>query len=588
MNGDRCRFLLALPIPLDQRVGRAIVLQLARPFELAQNPRRQHLAQLHAPLVERIDIPDRALGKDRVFIQRHQLTQNRGRQHLRQDRVRRPVALKDLVRDQLGSHALGLHLLGGLAEGQRLGLGKHVGHQHVVMASERIQRLGKADEVTWNQPRTLMDQLVERVLAVGAGLAPVDRTGLIVHVLAGHRDMLAVRLHRELLQIGRKPLQVLFIRQDRHRLGVEEVRIPDRQQAQQHRQVLLERRRLEVHVHRVEAGQQLIEVIRADRDHRRKPDRRIHRVASADPVPKAEHILGIDAEFRDFVWRSSKPRRSAWPRPTRRRQARPTVHARAELALVIVSSVVKVFDDTMKSGLVGWIEVAHGLDEIRAVDVRDEAEGQVAAGVMPQRLIRHHRAKVRAADADIDHIFDLLARKTLPLARADLLGESGHLFEHRMHLRHHILAVDDDLFRLRRPQRHVQHRAVFGDVDLVAAEHGIDLLAQTRLFGELDQQLQRLVGHPVLRVVEKDAAGLGGQALAPAGVGGEQIAQGGRADLLEVSLKRLPGLAFRQWCQLSLHTRFTLLESISGPVQFRELRASVGEREKNLAASAPD
>ena len=34
---------------------------------------------------------------------------------------------------------------------------------------------------------------------------------------------------------------------------------------------------------------------------------------------------------------------------------------------------------------------------------------------------------------------------------------------------------------LRRAQRDVQHRAVLGDVDLVAAEHRVDVLAQARL-----------------------------------------------------------------------------------------------------------
>ena len=40
----------------------------------------------------------------------------------------------------------------------------------------------------------------------------------------------------------------------------------------------------------------------------------------------------------------------------------------------------------------------------------------------------------------------------------------------------------------RRAQRHVQHGAVLGDVDLVAAEHGVDALAQARLLGQLQQQ----------------------------------------------------------------------------------------------------
>jgi hypothetical protein len=39
-------------------------------------------------------------------------------------------------------------------------------------------------------------------------------------------------------------------------------------------------------------------------------------------------------------------------------------------------------------------------------------------------------------------------------------------------------AVHEDLRAARGAQRHVQHGAVLGDVDLVAAEHGVDALAQ--------------------------------------------------------------------------------------------------------------
>ncbi len=47
--------------------------------------------------------------------------------------------------------------------------------------------------------------------------------------------------------------------------------------------------------------------------------------------------------------------------------------SRAVCALVIVSSVVNVFDEMMNSVSAG-IEVVHGLGEIGAVDVGDEAE----------------------------------------------------------------------------------------------------------------------------------------------------------------------------------------------------------------------
>ena len=112
--------------------------------------------------------------------------------------------------------------------------------------------------------------------------------------------MFAVALHRQLLQIGRESLQVLLVRQHRDGLGAEEIVVPDGQQAHEHRQVALERRGAEVLVHLVEAVQHGAEIVRADGQHRRETDRRIHRVAPADPIPEPEHVGGIDAELRHF------------------------------------------------------------------------------------------------------------------------------------------------------------------------------------------------------------------------------------------------------------------------------------------------
>ena len=114
------------------------------------------------------------------------------------------------------------------------------------------------------------------------------------------RDVLAVALHRQLLEIGRESLQVLLVRQHGDRLGAEEIVVPDAQKAHEHRQVALERRGAEVLVHLVEAVEHGAEIVRADGQHGRKADRRVHRVAPANPIPEAEHVGGIDAELRHF------------------------------------------------------------------------------------------------------------------------------------------------------------------------------------------------------------------------------------------------------------------------------------------------
>src|SRR2546423_4143750 len=60
------------------------------------------------------------------------------------------------------------------------------------------------------------------------------------------------------------------------------------------------------------------------------------------------------------------------------------------------------------------IEVARRLDEIRSVDVGYEAERHGTVAVVSERLVRHHRPEVRAADTDIDHVANALSGMSFP------------------------------------------------------------------------------------------------------------------------------------------------------------------------------
>ena len=118
------------------------------------------------------------LGKDLVLIESDELTEDVRGQLLGHEGIGGPVALKHLVGDQRLVHAFRPDLLLGLAEGQGLGLGKEVGHEFGVVIAQRVVALAKADEVAGDQLGALVDELVEGVLPVGAGLAPDDRSGL--------------------------------------------------------------------------------------------------------------------------------------------------------------------------------------------------------------------------------------------------------------------------------------------------------------------------------------------------------------------------------------------------------------------------
>src|SRR3954447_2321440 len=98
------------------------------------------------------------------------------------------------------------------------------------MPAQGVQGLSERDEITGYEPCSLMDQLIEGMLAVGSRLTPVDRPGVVIHSCAVDRDMLAVALHRQLLEVGGKALQILLIGQHGDGLGAEEVVVPDGEQ----------------------------------------------------------------------------------------------------------------------------------------------------------------------------------------------------------------------------------------------------------------------------------------------------------------------------------------------------------------------
>ncbi len=94
-----------------------------------------------------------------------------------------------------------------------------------------------------------------------------------------------------------------------------------------------------------------------------------------------------------------------------------------------------------------------------------------------------------------------------------------------MYVGHDVLAVDDELCLARQAQRDVQDGAVLADVDVLAAEHGRDPLAQPRPLGQGREQAEGLVGRAVLGVVEVEVAGGHRHAAGSARVLREQLAQ---------------------------------------------------------------
>jgi hypothetical protein len=128
-----------------------------------------------------------------------------------------------------------------------------------------------------------------------------------------------------------------------------------------------------------------------------------------------------------------------------------------------------------------------------------------------------------------------------PRAGADAVGEAGYSVEDVVDLIDDVDAVHDERRSSRQAQRDVENGAVLRDVDPITAKHRLDPFGKPRLLRQLDQEVDSLVGDPVLRVVEVETSALGGEPFAPRWVAGEQIAQMKVADLCIVLLQRHSG-----------------------------------------------
>src|SRR5262245_49506143 len=121
---------------------------------------------------------------------------------------------------------------------------------------------------------------------------------------------------------------------------------------------------------------------------------------------------------------------------------------------------------------------------------------------MAQCFVGHYRPEIGAANADVDDVTNALTSVSLPLTAANAVGEVRHLVEYCVDMWYNVLAIDEDGCSSWCTQGNVQHSAVLGDVDLVAAEHRVDALAQTGLLGQFSEQPHCFFRDAVLRVVK--------------------------------------------------------------------------------------
>eukprot|EP00760_Papus_ankaliazontas_P006658 PhM_4_TR13129/c0_g1_i1/m.69410 len=348
-----------------------------------------------------------------------------------------------------------------------------------------------------------MDELVEGVLAIGARLSPHNGSSRHIHPTAVTGNVLTIALHVPLLQVGRKAVQVLVVGEDRLRLGVEEIVIPDAEQSHNDGQVLRKRRRTEVLVQVVGTGEQLLEVLEAEGDGDGKTDCRPQTVATAHPVPELEHVRLVNAEFLN-LW------------AVRRDGDEVLCDTPFGVALVKLQHGLagrRGVEDRLlgREGLarndkerLSDVDLLEHLREVRAVDVRHKVHLELVGGVGLQGLRDHHRAEVAAADANVDHVGNGLAAVALPLARADLVRECFHLVQYTINAGHHVDAVHEDRAVTPVAQSNVQHSTALRNVDFVAAEHHVARVLDVPGLREVQEQLHGLLRRDVLGVVQKE------------------------------------------------------------------------------------
>src|SRR5438094_4296730 len=143
-NGLGSWRLLQFPVAADEVVRRTVVFELrcVLALKLRNDALGEHFAQLDAPLIKRINVPDHALGEDTVLVKRDELAENFRRQPLGEDRVRRSVAFEDTVWHQPIRRAFGFDFLRRAAECQRLGLRREVREKNVMTTFQWRERVG--------------------------------------------------------------------------------------------------------------------------------------------------------------------------------------------------------------------------------------------------------------------------------------------------------------------------------------------------------------------------------------------------------------------------------------------------------------
>src|SRR5690606_20172436 len=146
-----------------------------------------------------------------------------------------------------------------------------------------------------------MNQLVERMLPICPRLTPDYRPCLIVYALPIAIDILSIAFHIALLEVCRKAMQVLIIRQYCMTFCLEKVVVPETQHTHDNSNYFFIQSAYELFISLMRHSKYFHKSIRTPRQGTGKSTSRPQRISSAYPIPKLTHIARIDTAIRNTL-----------------------------------------------------------------------------------------------------------------------------------------------------------------------------------------------------------------------------------------------------------------------------------------------
>ena len=143
-------------------------------------------------------------------------------------------------------------------------------------------------------------------------------------------------------------------------------------------------------VDQVETCQEFVETLPANHRHDRKSDGRIDGVSTADPIPEAEHVRGVDTELFDQGGIGGDRDEVLAHRGVAEFRDQPT-SGRSGVGQGLQGREGFRCDDEKRCGRVQPGEFS---GQIRGVDIGDEPCRDPGIGVVAQRRIDHRRTQV--------------------------------------------------------------------------------------------------------------------------------------------------------------------------------------------------